>query len=153
MKRETILNQIQLARNAHIEWVNKAKFLIDGFHIQEEAIPLKSTECRFGKWFYSDGQKLSEIRNNPIESMNEVERLHFKIHDIYFNIFIIFYGKEKKSLISKVLSKRKKVTNEERLLAKEHFEDLQEVSKELIKTLNILEKRIKVIGEDEFKDL
>ena len=82
MNKTDILTQLRAAKAAHINWVQRAKLLISGFDVKEDSIPVNSTECKFGKWFYSDGQLLSSIRNNPTECMIEIENLHFKLHDV-----------------------------------------------------------------------
>lgn len=131
----------------------RAKYLIDGFKIKEDAIPIKSTECDFGKWFYGDCQDLCVLQNNPQESIDNIEKLHFKVHDIYYNIFRIYYGKENRSYLRKVFGKHKKVTNEEIVLGKEHYQELESVSKELIEALTVMEKRIRVVSDEDIKAL
>jgi hypothetical protein len=153
MNKEEILNQLRIAKAAHVSWVQRAKLLIEGFTINETSIPVNSTECQFGKWFYSDGQKLNDIRNNPIESMQEIESLHFKLHDVYLNIYKIYYDLEKKSFFSKVFGKKKKVSDEDKLLAKKYYNEMDAISKELVKALNIMERRIGVVNEDEITSL
>jgi hypothetical protein len=90
MNRDEILSQLRAAKAAHVSWVQRAKMLIEGFSINESSIPVNSTECTFGKWFYSDGQRLNDIRNNPVSAMTEIEDLHSKLHDVYMNIFKIY---------------------------------------------------------------
>jgi len=52
MNKEEILSQLRVAKAAHVSWVQRAKLLIEGFTINETSIPVNSTECQFGKWFY-----------------------------------------------------------------------------------------------------
>ena len=149
MNKENILEQLRKAKAAHISWVQRAKMLIEGFTINETSIPVNSTECEFGKWFYSDGQRLNDIRTNPIESMTEIEELHFKLHDVYMHIFKIYYDTEKKGFFSKVFGKKKKVTKEDAALARKYFDDMDGISKELVKALNLMERRINVVNDAE----
>jgi hypothetical protein len=151
MNKEEILSQLRVAKAAHVSWVQRAKLLIEGFTINETSIPVNSTECQFGKWFYSDGQRLNDIRNNPIESMQEIESLHFKLHDVYLNIYKIYYDLEKKGFFSKVFGKKKKVSDEDKLLAKKYYDEMNAISQDLVKSLNLMERRINVVNDEEIK--
>ena len=151
MNKEEILSQLRVAKAAHVSWVQRAKLLIEGFTINEASIPVNSTECAFGQWFYSDGQRLNDIRNNPIESMQEIESLHFKLHDVYLNIYKIYYDLEKKSFFSKVFGKKKKVSEKDKVRAKEYYREMDAISQELVKALNLMERRINVVNEEEIK--
>ncbi|WP_297432495.1 CZB domain-containing protein [Sulfurimonas sp.] len=77
MEKEEVLEHLRAAKAAHIKWIQKAKLLINGIDISEDTIPIDSTECKFGKWFYSDGQILNSLSNNPMECMQSIENLHF----------------------------------------------------------------------------
>ena len=149
MNKEEILNQLRRAKAAHISWVQRAKMLIEGFTINETSIPINSTECQFGQWFYSDGQRLNDIRTNPIESMTKIEELHFKLHDVYLNIFKIYYDTKKKGFFSKMFGRKKKVSESDIALAREYFNEMDIVSKDLVKALNIMERRISVVNDAE----
>jgi len=151
MNKEEILSQLRVAKAAHVSWVQRAKLLIEGFTINETSIPVNSTECAFGQWFYSEGQRLNDIRNNPIESMQEIESLHFKLHDVYLNIYKIYYDLEKKGFFSKVFGKKKKVSEEDKLRAKAYYKEMDAISQELVKALNLMERRINVVNEEEIK--
>jgi len=153
MNKEEILDRLRVAKAAHVSWVQRAKLLIAGFTINETSIPINSTECEFGKWFYSEGQRLNDIRNNPVESMQEIERIHFKLHDVYLNIYKIYYDLEKKGFFSKVFGKKKKVSEEDKALAKKYYDEMDLISQELVKALNLMERRINVVNDEEIKAL
>jgi len=107
MNRNEILRQLRAVKATHVSWVQRAKMLIEGFSINESSIPVNSTECEFGKWFYSDGKRLNDIRNNPLSAMNEIEELHFKLHDVSMHIFKIYYDTQKKGFFKNVWPKEK----------------------------------------------
>ena len=92
MNKEHVLEHLRAAKSAHIKWVQKAKLLINGLDVKEDSIPVDSTECKFGQWFYSEGQILNALSNNPVECMVKIERLHFNLHDVYMNIFNIYFN-------------------------------------------------------------
>lgn len=153
MEKSEILEQLRAAKAAHINWVQRAKLLISGFQIDESSIPVNSTQCQFGKWFYTDAQKLNAMQNNPMECMSTIEQLHFDLHDIYLNIYKIYYETESKGFFSKIFGKKKKVTEDAKELAKKYYQNMEEVSKKLVAEINRMERRIVAISDKEFASL
>ena len=153
MKKNEVLEQLRAAKAAHINWVQRAKMLIAGFKIGEDSIPVNSTECKFGQWFYSDAQKLNALQNNPLECMSKIEQLHFQLHDIYMNIYKIYYDTEPSGFFSKLFGKKKKISDDSRKLASEYFNSMQEVSNELLQEINRMERRVVAIPEEEFEGI
>jgi hypothetical protein len=153
MNKADILTQLRAAKAAHISWVQRAKMLIGGFTITENSIPVNSTECKFGKWFYSHAQCLNDIRNNPIECMEEIESLHFQLHDVYMNIYKIYYEMDKQGFFSKLFGKKKKVSDDDKVRAKEYYDEMEVVSKKLVNALNVMERRISVLSDTEIEGI
>ena len=154
MEKEEVVNHLRAAKAAHIKWVQKAKLLINGLDIEESAIPIDSTECKFGKWFYSDGQLLDSLANNPAEAMSSIETLHFKLHDQYLQIFNIYFNKPKGGFFSKIFGMKRKAVGElEAQVAKEHYESMENISKELLDEINRLERRLLAVSEEKISTL
>ncbi len=154
MDKEHIIEHLRAAKAAHIRWVQKAKLLISGLEVQEDAIPVDSTECKFGKWFYSDGQVLNSLSNNPPECMSQIENLHFKLHDIYLKIFSVYFGKKEAGFFAKIFGiKRKSVNEHEKQAAATYYEELEAISKELIEEINRLERRLIAVSDEKVKGL
>jgi hypothetical protein len=154
MEKEEVVNHLRAAKAAHIKWVQKAKLLINGLHIEEGAIPIDSTECKFGKWFYSDGQMLNSLANNPAEAMSSIESLHFKLHDEYLQIFNVYFNKHKGGFFSKLFGlKRKPVSAIEAQIAKDHYDIMENISRELLDEINRLERRLIAVSEDKIRTL
>jgi len=155
MTKEEILDQLGAAKTAHIKWVEKAKLLINGLDIKENAIPVKSTDCQFGKWFYGDGQVLGTLSNNPMECMHEIENLHFNLHDIYLNIFNIYFSEDKKQgFFAKLLGlKRKQPSPSEIELAKNYYEKMENVSTKLLDEISRLERRLIAVSDEKIESL
>jgi hypothetical protein len=153
MKKSKTLEYLRNAKASHVAWVQKAKMLIEGFKISEDAIPVDSTQCAFGKWFYSDAQKLNSISNNPMECMFEIDRLHMKLHDIYMNIYKIYYDVSDQSFLSRLMGKKKKITPDAAKLARTYFEQLEEISHKLVEELNRLERRIHATQDRELEGI
>ena len=153
MNKDEILEYLRVAKAAHVSWVQRAKMLIEGFTINETSIPINATECQFGKWFYSDGQRLNDMRNIPLESMQEIEEIHFQLHDIYMKIYKIYYDVEKKGFFSKLFVKKKQVSEEEMNLSKTYYDEMNKVSKKLVTALNLMERRINVVNSKEIESI
>ncbi|MDA3908580.1 MAG: CZB domain-containing protein, partial [Sulfurimonas sp.] len=144
---------LRAAKSAHIKWVQKAKLLINGIDVKEDSIPVDSTECKFGQWFYSEGQVLNALSNNPVECMVKIERLHFNLHDVYMNIFNIYFNKPKGGFFSKLFGQKTTVEDYEADKAKQYYANLEIISKELLEELNRLERRLIAVSEDRIKEL
>jgi len=155
MKKEDVIGHLRAAKAAHVKWVQKAKLLINGVDVQEDAIPIDSTECKFGKWFYSDAQILNALTNNPLESMQKIESLHSLLHDNYLSIFKIYFSEDKKKgFFSKFFGlKRKELRQIEVQLAHEHYAKLEEISKELLEEINRLERRLIAVSDEKIESL
>jgi len=153
MNKNEVLDHLRAAKAAHINWVQRAKLLVSGFDIKEDAIPVNSTECKFGKWFYSDAQKLNALQNNPLECMTTIESLHFQLHDIYLKIYKIYYQLESKGFFSKLFGLKRRVTDEENETAKMYFDEMEQVSKKLLEEINRMERRIVAIGNEELANI
>ena len=152
MDKTEVLEHLRAAKTAHIKWVQRAKLLINGFEIQKEAIPVDSTECKFGQWFYSDAQKLNALSNNPMECMAQIEALHFKLHDTYLQIYKIYFQTEKQGFFAK-LFKPKKISELEHEKAERLYEEMENISKQLLDEINRLERRLIAIPEEKLAAL
>ena len=154
MNKEHVVEHLRLAKAAHIKWVQKAKLLVSGLDVQEDAIPVDSTECKFGKWFYSDGQVLNSLSNNPLECMEKIETLHFQLHDTYLKIFSVYFSNNKNGFFAKLFGiKKRSINQHEKKAALTYYGDMEIISKKLIDEINRLERRLIAMPEDRIKDL
>lgn len=149
MKKNDIVQKIRLARFAHVQWVQRAKSLVDGFPVKEEDIPLTPDSCAFGKWFYSDGQVLLAIFNE--KTVKNLENLHNQLHTEYRNIFKIYFDMSDLSFLAKLLTREKKISAKEKRQACIYLESLEKISDELIKSLNIMETKINMADPEMFE--
>ena len=153
MDKNEILTHLRESKSSHINWVNRAKMLINGFNLDEDAIPINSTECKFGQWFYTDAQKLNALQNNPLECMSSIEEYHTSLHDSYMHIFKIYYQSDDRGLFSKFFGGKKKISDAEKELVEKSFSDMLEVSNKLLTELNRMERRIIAIQDSEIEKI
>ena len=154
MTKHIVLEHLRAAKTAHIKWVQKAKLLINGVDISKDAIPVDPTECKFGKWFYSDGQILNALSNNPLECMQQIEMLHFNLHDTYLKIFTILFSEEKKiSFFAKFFGKKSTLSEKEKTLVKEYYSEIETISQEFLDEINRLERRLVAVSEEKIASL
>ena len=155
MKKEEIVEHLRIAKAAHIQWVQRAKMLINGVDVVRDSIPVNSTECEFGKWFYSDGQMLNLLANNPLECMQAIEQLHTQLHDQYLKIYTIYFSKkENRGFFAKLFGlKTEEISHEEQKLAEEYYTHLEEISKKLLEEINRLERRIIAVSAEKIESL
>lgn len=148
MDKTITLQSLSDAKKAHLKWVQRAKLLIEGLPIDEGAIPLSYTDCKFGEWFYSEGQKLNALGN--MDSLVEIEKAHIELHDNYMHIFKIFFTDNDRSFFSKLFNSKKKISDEEREVAKSYFVKLQAASEEVLEHIGRLERRLYAIPQSSF---
>lgn len=148
MDKTITLQSLSDAKKAHVKWVQRAKLLIEGLPIDEGAIPLSYTDCKFGEWFYSDGQKLNALGN--MNCLGDIEKAHVALHDEYMHIFKIYFTDNDRSFFSKLFSSKKKITEEDKANAQAHFIKLQAASEEILDHIGRLERRLYAIPQSSF---
>ncbi len=149
MSKEETLTQLRNAKKAHVKWVQRARALTEGLPIEKEAIPMDSTECAFGQWFYGEGQKIGIMPG--MECFKEIERKHSELHEVYLKIFKIYFGDMNRSFFSKLFNLKKKISEPEHDIAVEFFGQLKKISEELLLHIERLERRISAMAEADFK--
>jgi len=77
--------------------------------------------------------------------MKQIETYHDKLHEIYGNVYDIFFvNPEKRSLLYKIMTfNSKKVSSSDKKRADEYLIQMQEISKEFLRLITKLEKAIK----------
>lgn len=148
MKKEETLTHLRNAKKAHISWVHRAHALIEGLPVEKEQVPVSCTDCKFGLWFYGEGQRLNKIPS--MDCLKEIEQQHFELHDIYMKIFKIYFSDEDRSFFAKFFGTRKKIAPENQEIAKEHYKELKVVSEKLIASIERLERRLLALNENNF---
>ena len=149
MLNEISYTKIRQARASHARWVRRAKHLIEGLPVSEDMIPIDSTSCEFGMWFYNEGMK---FKNNPelLKLLNSIEEKHNHLHDIYLKIYKIYFLDTRVSWFrSVVTNKYREVTSSEGAYAKVYFDSLEKVSGELLVLLERFENTLRTLTLNE----
>lgn len=150
MDKAVTLQLLSDAKKAHVNWVQRAQLLIDGLPIDEDAIPLSCRDCEFGQWLYLEGQKLMTLGNVP--HLEDIEKVHFDVHDQYIKIYKIYFADDDRSFFSKLLKSKQKISDEGKEMAKEHFKKLQSASELLLNLISKLERRLFAIPETTYNE-
>ncbi|MBN2894302.1 MAG: CZB domain-containing protein [Campylobacterales bacterium] len=151
MKRDETLLHLREAKKAHIKWVHRAKALTEGFPVEKDAIPMDSTDCAFGLWFYGEGQALGMLPN--MDCFKEIELKHNALHDTYMKIFKIYFGEFNRSFLSKLFNLKKQISAVEQQAAADYFAQLKKISDELLVLIERLERRVGAISESELESI
>jgi hypothetical protein len=149
MDKAATLEQLSAAKKSHIKWVNRAKSLVEGLPVEKDAIPVDSTECNFGQWFYGEGQKLNAMAN--MDCLGKIESLHFDLHDVYMKIFKLYFGEANRSMLSKLFRMKKKISDQEKDIARDYYKQLETVSKLLLEEISKLERRLYAMPQSSFE--
>ncbi len=153
MQRKDIVSQVVAARLAHAKWVRRAKHLIENMPVTSGMIPIDSTECEFGKWFYAEGLKYKNMPQLKAV-LDKIDRLHEEIHNVYLDIYKIYFVELKRSwFMSKIIDGRKEASLEQQKAAYRHYIRLEDVSVLLMKEFDLFERTLKNVEMKELQKL
>jgi len=148
MYKEILLQHIKKAKKSHLLWLKRVRHLIQELPISEEMIPLNPKECDFGRWLYSEGIKFNSLPSTS-KIILEIINIHELIHDIYFDIYEIYFIETKQTGIFKKLHFTDKQINKDRYAtAVECFLELEDASNNLIGYMDAFEKSILSASEN-----
>ena len=157
MTRDEVVAHLRNARKAHVAWLQKIKALVMGIPMGIDEIEVDPTLSPFGVWLYDEGERLKSLAGMDI--LDEIEKKHVDIHDEYLKIYNIYFEKRTKARWvfknkpPKVKTKNKKVSDEDKKQAEIYLEELEVLSGRLLNDLDLLMKRITVMGDEMFKDI
>lgn len=150
MDKEKILETIKHAKQDIDNMLENAKLISEGIGLQFESIPRSTKECRFGKWFFSEGQRLKTLSNNPMECLQNIELLHEEFHEVYFEIVDLYEKSTPKGGLFKMFSKKPELPKEELHTLLQRLEHSHEkLSIELLK----MQRRIQATPQEKLDAL
>ena len=148
MDKATLIQQLRAAKSAHIQWRARAQALVSGLALDENSVPVLHTDCKFGKWYYGQGQVLSHI-----PSYREIDEIHERLHLTYMLIFKTLFGDDDRSKLSKLFGSSKKHDAAKLKKASSLLPELVDISKEMLFTIETLENQIRTMSEEEVLSL
>ena len=150
MDKQKHLRHIRAAKRAHLNWVSQAHALILGVPLEENQIPVYATDCKFGQWYYHDGQALASLKG-----FREIEQPHIDLHETYQEIFKLVFRKEEKKQggWSKLFGRKAEITDEQdKTRAQQLYTQLKAYSEVVISHLDELEKTLNQMDDEKFTD-
>ena len=139
MRKDDLILTIRNAKAAHKRWVENARSLIEGLPLDKCQVPINSTDCQFGQWYYSEGQSFK-----PLPSFRDIESHHDGLHKTYREIFVLLFSEEdaKPSMLSRLFGTAQKSSREKHEAAQVKFNVLQQQSTTISSKLDDLESLI-----------
>jgi hypothetical protein len=132
MKKKNVLASINDARFYHINWLSHVEGVVKGYKLDVDKTPVIKTDCQFGKWLYNEAQEVRDY-----SQFKEVEYFHDKVHEALLNLMVYLDKKVDKNFFNRAKVKRQEVQ------INIYFEQVKNVSFDLLKALNMLEKELK----------
>lgn len=148
MDKTILLQQLRTAKSAHIQWRARAQAMVNGLALDENAVPVLHTDCKFGKWYYGPGQML-----NHLPAYHEIDEIHEKLHLTYMEIFKCLFGDDDRSKLSKVFGSTRKHETAKLKKAETLLPVLVDISKDLLATIEMLESQVRALPEEELQKL
>mgnify|MGYP002713031351 CR=1 FL=1 len=148
MDKKDILTQLRNARTSHIQWRAYAQALVSGIPVAEEHVPVIHTNCKFGQWYYGQGQALSSL-----DSYEAIATPHESLHQIYINIFKLLFGEDDRSAMQKLFGSSSRLKKNNQQQAQELMQNLLDISETLLLAIRQLEDDIKNMSDAELAEL
>jgi len=146
------LDNLQKAENSHKQGMMELEIFIHNYESGDselkEKTPLNKAKCVFGIWFYGE-QNLNLYLG--LQLYEKIDALHTSWHHQYTKIYHIYFQDEKKSkgIFGKFF--KQKIPQLEIDKAKAYFDDLQSITEELLKQLQVARRRINALSDAKFK--
>ena len=152
MNKIELISELNNAIDAHKKWVDNAHSLIEGIILDKTLVPVVATECKFGQWYYAQGQTLKRITY-----FKEIEKLHNEVHKTYMDIFAILFNENQQvfainsTILGKLFGHAHNKTEDDKLLASDKYHILEHQSQQMIKKLHQLKKLVNAMSEDQLE--
>jgi len=148
--KERVLDIIKHAKQDINNMLENAKLIKEGIDLQFQSIPKDPKECVFGKWFYTEGQQLKKLSNNPMECLQNIELLHNEFHQTYYDILELYKKSASKGGLLKMFSKKEEIPKEE---LETLLQRLQHSHEKLYAELEKMQRRIQATPLEKFEAL
>ena len=147
MNKEITLRTLEDAKLKHLQQMEKIKLLVAHKSV-ETPTPLSKVECHFGQLFY--GNKDSFYTIVGAQFYEKLDKLHEDWHKEYAKIYAIFFQENKNGFLNKLLGKDK-IDPLQYDKAKLYYRELEAITQELVRLLDISLRRVQALSESKFK--
>ncbi len=144
---EKCLIAIKQARQDHLDWVRRAKMLVEGLPVKEDSIPISTSECAFGRWFDANIKKFLVLKHFH-KVIDDIEEVHHALHKEYEFIYNVSFKKEENGFLSKIFSKEKSMPSETLEMLKGHLASLLVISEKLTKLLDTFSIQVRQLDQE-----
>ncbi len=141
--RNSVVQNIQKARESQLSQLHYVQLLIKGIKLEEDQINKSQYDCVFGQWLFGEGEKLKAHVDATL--IDEVETLHAIWHEEYLKIYQIFFAK-KAGFLTKFLGKEIEISAMDSDRAKIYLKDLEDTTKQLVKKLDVIMRKAGALG-------
>jgi hypothetical protein len=87
-----------------------------------------------------------------MDCLHEIETLHFNLHDMYMKIFKVYFGDINRSFFSKLFNIKSKISESDKEMAKGYYDQLLDISHQLIAVIDRLERRLHAMSAAAFEE-
>ncbi|OIQ92604.1 hypothetical protein GALL_254270 [mine drainage metagenome] len=119
INKKLALHSVLKAKASHLKWLSYAQGMVDGIDCPLDSIPIQSTECEFGKWYYGEGREMLA----ELVLFHALEPPHEILHSLYKKIYELVQQRQMDE-------------------ARKHMPGFLEVSRNLLETISFLEQEI-----------
>jgi len=122
LKNEDVVQILKEAENAHIQWIKKARGMIDNMKV--EPIQTNSKKCAFGHFYHAIKLKQPDIA----ERWKEIDKMHHDFHLLGDDIISA-------------------IKDNDRDRAESTYQNAEQISKHMLETINNVEKSIEELDK------
>ena len=144
MKKREIISILHGAKAAHMQWRARAQALVAGIPVSKDHVPVLYTDCKFGKWYYGEGQRLARFA-----AFQAMEDPHEQLHLVYMEIFKHLFGSDERSGWAKLFGSKRKHKEQQLAEAEVLLPRLVGISQTLLDTISLLEAEVESAADEE----
>ena len=148
MNKREVMNTLRGAKAAHMQWRARAQALVAGIPVSKDHVPVMYTDCKFGKWYYGEGQRLGRF-----SAFQAMEDPHEQLHLVYMEIFKHLFGDDERSGWAKLFGSKKRYREQQLAAAELLLPRLVGISQTLLDTISLLEKEVEASSEEDLAEL
>ncbi|MEA1990073.1 MAG: hypothetical protein U9N57_12820 [Pseudomonadota bacterium] len=145
MSKKEALAQLRTAKSSHIQWRSDVQGYLLGLHVDTRKLPLIHTDSQFGNWYYTQGQRLTNLPSYAEINLN-LEEVFTKYRELYK----FLHSTPKKAGL---FSSQTKMDNQRQEQKKVLMDDLLHSSQALIAKTTELENELMKMNDEEFDKL